>query len=55
MYYMVGFPVLTLMGRIPAGEFTNEASRGGLVILLTLIVTLLMWRRGIKKFEAIGI
>ncbi len=55
MYYMVGFPVLTLMGRIPAGEFTNEASRGGLVILLTLIVTILMWRRGIKKFEAIGI
>jgi len=55
MYYMVGFPVLTLMGRIPAADFNTEASRGVLVLAMTFILMLLLWRRGIKRFEAIGI
>jgi ABC-2 type transport system permease protein len=55
MYYMVGFPVLTVMGRIDPAVFWHEATRGLLVIAVTSLVMLLMWRRGIKRFEAIGI
>lgn len=55
MYYMVGFPVLTIMGRIPPDQFMAEASRGIVVVFSMFIVTVLMWRRGIRQFEAIGI
>lgn len=55
MYYMVGFPVLTLLHRIPEAEFQAECLRGLVVLLSTFLVMLFMWRRGIKKFEAIGI
>jgi len=55
MYYMVGFPVLTLMGRIPAATFGQEAIRGVVVTMLTFAGMYAMWRRGIKQFEAIGI
>lgn len=55
MYYMVGFPVLTLLNRIPTENFQTEFLRGTCVLLMTFIVMILMWRRGIKKFEAIGI
>jgi hypothetical protein len=43
------------MGRIDPGVFWHEATRGLLVIAVTSLVMLLMWRRGIKRFEAIGI
>jgi ABC-type uncharacterized transport system permease subunit len=55
MYYMVGFPVLTLMGRISSAEFNEHASRGLIVLLATSAVVAILWRRGIKRFEAIGI
>jgi ABC-2 type transport system permease protein len=55
MYYMVGFPVLTLMGRIPSHEFTGIALQGLAVCAGVLVMVSLMWRRGIRKFEAIGI
>lgn len=55
MYYMVGFPVLTFMGRISAEQFHQEARQGGIVLSLTLLILIAMWRRGIKRFEAIGI
>lgn len=55
MYYMVGFPVLTVMGRLNPDMFWTEAARGLVVTCLSLVVMLLMWKRGIKQFEAIGI
>jgi ABC-2 type transport system permease protein len=55
MYYMAGFPVLTLMNRIPHQEFANELLRGAIVLTTLILVMFWMWRRGIKKFEAIGI
>jgi len=55
LYYMVGFPVLTLMGRIPHSEFTTECVRGCVVTFATFSLMIFMWRRGIKRFEAIGI
>ncbi|MEI6833756.1 MAG: ABC-2 family transporter protein [bacterium] len=55
MYYMVGFPVLTLMGRIPPQDFYAECWRGTMVLTALLVIMFLMWRRGLRKFEAIGI
>ena len=55
MYYMVGFPVLTVMGRLPSHRFSEELMRGFVVLTVMLMVMLFMWRRGIRKFEAIGI
>ncbi len=55
MYYMVGFPVLTLMGRLNPVQFQTEALQGCVVVTLTFVILALMWRRGIKVFEAIGI
>lgn len=55
MYYMIGFPVLTLMNRIPPDSFYSESLRGCYVLMALLLVMFFMWRRGIRKFEAIGI
>ena len=54
-YYMVGLPTLTIMGRVPEAEFWQLASRGVMVTAGVLVVMTLMWRRGIRRFEAIGI
>lgn len=54
-YYMAGFPALILLGRVGVPEVMHGFVMGVFIIAyLTLILTL-MWRRGIKKFEAIGI
>jgi ABC-2 type transport system permease protein len=55
MYYMVGFPVLTLMGRIASQDFVPQLVKGFYVIALLLVMVSLMWRRGLRKFEALGI
>lgn len=55
MYYMIGFPVLTLMNRIPPESFYAESLRGCYVLMTLILVMFFMWRRGIRKFEAIGI
>jgi len=54
-YYMIGFPTLVLLGRVSDAVFWAELTRGGIVFVITIVVVVLMWRRGIKKFEAIGI
>jgi ABC-2 type transport system permease protein len=55
MYYMVGFPVLTITDRIPQEIFWSECARGFVVLVGVFILMIVMWRRGIKRFEAIGI
>jgi ABC-type uncharacterized transport system permease subunit len=55
MYYMVGFPVLTFMGRIPANEFNSNAAQGCVVFLSTACLVAILWKRGMRRFEAIGI
>ena len=55
MYYMVGFPVLTALGRVPPDDFLNQALQGLIVCAALTVMVSLMWRRGIRKFEAIGI
>ena len=55
MYYMVGFPVLTFLGRLDFQTFITQASQGLIVLLITGAVVGFLWRRGIRRFEAIGI
>jgi ABC-2 type transport system permease protein len=55
MYYMIGFPVLTILGRIPHAEFTGELTRGCVVIAVTALVVAALWHRGMRRFEAVGL
>jgi ABC-2 type transport system permease protein len=55
MYYMVGFPVLSILGRIPDSLFLHDFAQGCLVLFATVALMSSMWMRGLKKFEAIGI
>lgn len=54
-YYMTGFPTLVFMGRIPRVDFLAQWSQGLSVLGILTIFMNLQWRRGIKRFEAIGI
>lgn len=54
-YYMAGFPALVFLGKITPPDFLTHFSRGILVFMITVLVAGAMWRRGMKRFEAIGI
>lgn len=54
-YYLQGFPNLLMTGRIPAEDFWPLFLRGSIVAAVTVAVVVLMWQRGTRKFEAIGI
>lgn len=55
VYYMVGFPALILLGRLSEAQLASGFLHGGLVTLMTCGTVWLMWRRGLHKFEAVGI
>jgi ABC-2 type transport system permease protein len=55
VYYMIGFPTLILLGKIPVGEWGELFVRGGVVTLCLALLVTAMWRRGVKRFEAVGI
>jgi ABC-type uncharacterized transport system permease subunit len=55
MYYMLGFPTLTVMGRINPHDFWPIAMQGLVVCMSSIVIMILMWKRGIKQFEAVGI
>ena len=54
-YYIIGFPALILLGRIPVAAAMEELARGGVVFALSVAVCAVLWRRGLGKFEAVGI
>ena len=54
-YYMAGFPTLVVLGKISAHDFWTDWARGVLVFIITVSLAAAMWRRGIRRFEAIGI
>ncbi|MCX6125353.1 MAG: ABC-2 family transporter protein [Proteobacteria bacterium] len=54
-YYMTGFPTLVFMGRIQPDVFWMSMGRGLVVCGVVSALLALQWRRGIHKFEAIGI
>lgn len=55
VYYMIGFPALVLLGRLDHTAVIEGMQRGAVVAGITGLIVWLMWRRGMKKFEAIGI
>jgi ABC-2 type transport system permease protein len=55
VYYMVGFPALVFLNRLPEPVVLSGLIHGGIVTALTCVVVALMWRRGLGKFEAVGI
>jgi ABC-2 type transport system permease protein len=55
VYYMIGFPTLVLLGRVDAAACIEGLGRGVVVSIVTGIVVWLMWRRGMRQFEAVGI
>ena len=54
-FYMTGFPTLVALGRIPSELFWYEFLRGVIISMVMVSLMSLMWFRGIKRFEAIGI
>lgn len=55
LYYMIGFPALIFTGRLTAVAAWSGLGQGLLVATVMALVVGLMWRRGMRKFEAIGI
>ena len=53
-FYMAGFPALVLLGRLTPEHSLELLGRGLLVATLTLIIVLAMWRRGLRRYEAVG-
>lgn len=54
-FYMAGFPTLVFLGKISPQEFLHGWSRGIVVFMIAVLVAGGMWRRGMRRFEAIGI
>lgn len=54
-YYMLGFPALILVGRLGPDEILYGFAHGFFVLFYVILILGFLWRRGIKKFEAIGI
>lgn len=54
-YYIQGFPALVMVGRLSVDEMLLGFARGCFVMTYMTALLAFMWRRGIKKFEAIGI
>lgn len=55
MYYMVGFPTLTALERLPPGQFWVVYTQGLVVLAVLMVIGAAMWQRGVNRFEAIGI
>lgn len=55
VYYMIGFPALVLLGKLDHAQVAQGLGRGAIVAGVTGLAALILWRRGMKKFEAIGI
>lgn len=55
LFYMQGLPNLVAIGRIAGDPLGTYLLRGCLVFTLSIVLMIAMWRRGLRKFEAIGI
>jgi ABC-2 type transport system permease protein len=52
--YMVGFPVEILTGQLGFGDIALGFVLGSGWLLLALAATLLLWRRGLRRYSAVG-
>jgi ABC-2 type transport system permease protein len=55
VYYMIGLPTLVALGRVPPEAVAGELAQGLVVVALVGVLVTVLWRRGVGKFEAIGL
>lgn len=55
LYYMLGLPSLLFIGRLAPAVGWMQLAQGSIVLGISVLIMLMMWRRGIRKFEAVGI
>lgn len=55
LFYMQGFPNLVAIGRVAPDDWWMYWQRGILVLILSSAAVIFLWRRGLRKFEAVGI
>lgn len=55
LYYLQGFPNLVITGRLAPGLFWGQVLQAFILLGVVWCVIGLMWKRGLRKFEAIGI
>jgi ABC-2 type transport system permease protein len=55
VYYMIGLPTLIALGRISPAAALPELAHGVIVVILVGALVTVLWRRGVGRFEAIGI
>jgi ABC-2 type transport system permease protein len=55
LFYMQGFPNLFAIGRIAPDAWWFYIGRGFLVLTFSSIAVMVLWLRGLRKFEAVGI
>lgn len=55
LFYMQGLPNLVAIGRVAGDPLVTYFARGTIVLIISILILVIMWRRGISKFEAIGI
>lgn len=54
-YYMLGFPCLIVAGRLGTGEILWGLAHAVFVLSYMTLLLGFLWKRGIKKFEAVGL
>lgn len=54
-YYMIGFPTLVVTGRLTDAATLDGLLRGSLVAGVCMAITYGLWRKGLQRFEAVGI
>ena len=55
VYYLIGFPSMILLGHVPIADVWVGLGRGAMVLASLAILMTVMWRRGMRRFEAIGL
>lgn len=53
-YYMLGFPVDLLTGRLTGGQLAHGFAMQGAWLAAALLLGRLLWRRGLRRFSAVG-
>ena len=53
-WYMLGFPVEVLMGQLTAGELVRGFSLQIGWLLVAVGLYQLVWRRGLRRYSAVG-
>ncbi|WP_426446094.1 ABC transporter permease [Paenibacillus sp. S-38] len=52
--YIVYFPAQLLLGKVPPGDLFASISVQGLWILVLTLVSMGLWRTGLRKYESVG-